>query len=496
MPPRHSQANCYGWHTDISHTISLMASWSTRNPAIVLYFEPREPEEGEHALCCCTDASFSPYGERSFTGIAILYKGCLLSWKAAKQALVTLSSSEAELVSATEGVIQSMGLRSLLAEATAQRELPICLKVDNTSALLLIQGKGANRTRHLRVRCHFVREMVQNGEVVLQHLPGLQQVADALTKVLPGQRLEYLRYLLGLRRFQDSPPPASAPADLHGGEAPDEPEDPLVARVAPDGGVEPSTTLVPSGSLGCLDGVRACLSALVLFLQSQPVQGQGEKEKGAGLAVDPPYELIFLTVIAVLAVLALWEGGRSVCRTLCPRARAVTKKEKRLEDLVREAVKRELEGEPVEAEAIAPVSGLCRILLCIASPSRSTSFDSCASAVSACKACSEFPKSRETDGPDLDAAPVTQPVSAAVQPPSGLHRNCIPTSTVMTTIISVVGWCIFLMIVAPWELQGIAKPVFSASTAWRATSVMQLALRWAGEEDYINYSTRYSIRCV
>ena len=125
-----------------------------------------------------------------------------------------------------------------------------------------------------------------------------------------------------------------------------------------------------------------------------------------------------------------------MCRTLCPRARAVTKKETRLEDLVREAVKRELDGEPVRQRRSRRSQGSAASSSASPPPPEVpplTLVPPAPQSPPVRPAVSSRSQGRQTD-PILMPAPVTQPVSAAVQPPSGLHRNCIPTSTVMTTM--------------------------------------------------------------
>ena len=67
------------------------------------------------------------------------------------------------------------------------------LKVDNYSAVQLLAGStGSWRTRHLRVRSSWLRERIRSGEVLIQHEPGITQLADIGTKPLPRQRLEEL----------------------------------------------------------------------------------------------------------------------------------------------------------------------------------------------------------------------------------------------------------------------------------------------------------------
>ena len=321
---------------DLAHTTSLLASWTTRDPVfvsklglkvmqylkgsmdqrLVLEHDPEAP-----LLECFTDASFAPYGSKSYTGIAIRHSGCLVLWRAAKQNLVTLSSSESELVAATEGVVLTTGVREILQQVSGQK-LTIHLLVDNTAALQLLQGRGANRTRHLRIRSSFVKEKVDQSEVVLRHVPGEHQQADLFTKILPGPRLQYLRSMVGMNS-EDSGQDPVEPVD----------EEPQLASV--------QTTVT------CPEALKSWIAMLISCIQVYSVGGQEDEELGR-LEVDPPYELMLLTVLLVLSVLAVWEGGRSIlgCCTSRnpPKIRAVSKvrKGKSVEERVQNAIKKEL----------------------------------------------------------------------------------------------------------------------------------------------------------
>ena len=95
-------------------------------------------------------------------------------------------------------MVLSLGVREILQQVSGN-SVTIDLLVDNKSALQLLQGRGANRTRHLRIRSNFVKERVEAREVSLHHIPGQRQEADLFTKVLPGPRLRFLRGLVGLQ---------------------------------------------------------------------------------------------------------------------------------------------------------------------------------------------------------------------------------------------------------------------------------------------------------
>ena len=88
-----------------------------------------------------------------------------LSWRASRQKLTTLSTAESELVEAVEGTLLGLSTCCLLNELM-EREIPLSVYVDNKAAIaLLTTSSGIWRTRHLRLRSNWVREMHQNKEL-------------------------------------------------------------------------------------------------------------------------------------------------------------------------------------------------------------------------------------------------------------------------------------------------------------------------------------------
>ena len=72
------------------------------------------------------------------------------------------------------------------------------LSVDSQSALAIAVGQGSWRTRHLRVRANYLRELYEAGEVIPVYCPGAEQAADLLTKALPSARILELAAIWGL----------------------------------------------------------------------------------------------------------------------------------------------------------------------------------------------------------------------------------------------------------------------------------------------------------
>ena len=143
-----------------------------------------------------TDASFSPQGEHSFGGHIVELRGVPVLWRASKQALIALSSSEAELVQAVEGCMYGESFMTVLEDLGVPCKVAE-LNLDNTASISFIGGAGNQRTRHLKVRGHKVRQLIQQGWSV-RHCKGEWQKADLLTKPLPSPRLRFLCDLLQL----------------------------------------------------------------------------------------------------------------------------------------------------------------------------------------------------------------------------------------------------------------------------------------------------------
>ena len=55
-------------------------------------------------------------------------------------------------------------------------------------------------TKHIDTKFHFIRELVKNGEIVLQHCRTEDQLADILTKALAKKSFDHFRKCLGMQK--------------------------------------------------------------------------------------------------------------------------------------------------------------------------------------------------------------------------------------------------------------------------------------------------------
>ena len=71
---------------------------------------------------------------------------------------------------------------------------PITLYCDNTSAINISKNLVMHtKTKHIAIKYHYVRELVQDKEVKMEYVNTKEQIADIFTKALPKDAHEYLR---------------------------------------------------------------------------------------------------------------------------------------------------------------------------------------------------------------------------------------------------------------------------------------------------------------
>ena len=170
-------------------------SYLAETCSMKLLLGPRSSAPGE--VVCYKDASYAPFGRRSFGAAVVTVEGAAVAWKAGRQSFVTLSVMEAELYAATQGCILLESVFAVLDEVCPGVYTRV-LAIDNTSAAAMCNGgPGSQRTRHLKIRAAFIRESVTEGRITVRHTPGDAQLADLATKLQPKMRLRRLLSLWG-----------------------------------------------------------------------------------------------------------------------------------------------------------------------------------------------------------------------------------------------------------------------------------------------------------
>lgn len=128
---------------------------------------------------------------RSTTGYVITYGGTPITWRCQRQAIVSLSTTEAEYISGCEMVKELLPLREMMIELRMIRNEPTTVCLDNQSAVHIAKNEeGQQRTKHIDVREKWLSEQHATGKIRVKHIPGTDQKADMLTKPLLKTKFE------------------------------------------------------------------------------------------------------------------------------------------------------------------------------------------------------------------------------------------------------------------------------------------------------------------
>jgi hypothetical protein len=122
----------------------------------------------------------------------------LVAWMSKKQASISLSTTEAEYMAAGSCCTQLLWMKTLLSDYGFSQDNMI-INCDNTSAINISKNPiQHSRTKHIDIRHHFLRDLVEFKVVSLSFIPTENQLADILTKPLDGSRFESLRKAIGV----------------------------------------------------------------------------------------------------------------------------------------------------------------------------------------------------------------------------------------------------------------------------------------------------------
>ena len=193
---------------EISFPVAIVSSCTTRDPEravkiskkLLAYinttrsmglFTGKSVQDDPRDLYAFTDASFAPEGRRSHGGAMVVWRNTVLCWKSWRHSTITLSSAEAEVISVTEGAQMMEAVRATLRDMQIFPHRCV-LMIDSTAALAILGGENNSwRTRHLKLKCEWLRQKVKDEAITL--------FIVRVTKQVPGQRLKDIGEKWGLR---------------------------------------------------------------------------------------------------------------------------------------------------------------------------------------------------------------------------------------------------------------------------------------------------------
>ncbi len=167
------------------------------------YSESERNEENEDGdeLYGYSDANWAGDvdSRRSTSGYVFKVGNCTVSWCSKKQASVTKSTTEAEYVALSQATQEAIWMRQLLSDIGCKSEQPTTLYEDNQGAIEISKNaRFHNRTKHIDVRFHFIREKVVSKEVKVIYCSTEDMLADIMTKGLTKKKFQRLRRMLNI----------------------------------------------------------------------------------------------------------------------------------------------------------------------------------------------------------------------------------------------------------------------------------------------------------
>ena len=122
----------------------------------------------------------------------------LVSWMSKKQNSISLSTAEVEYIAAASCFTQFLWMQKLLHDYGICQE-HLTIYCENTSAINIYKNPIQHfRTKHIEIRHHFIRELIEDGTLTLEFIHTNDQEADLFTKPLDSKRFEFLRQNIGV----------------------------------------------------------------------------------------------------------------------------------------------------------------------------------------------------------------------------------------------------------------------------------------------------------
>ncbi|GJU45860.1 retrotransposon protein, putative, ty1-copia subclass [Tanacetum coccineum] len=143
----------------------------------------------ELRVSCYTDVGYLTDADdlKSQTGYVFVLNGGAVDWKSIKQSIFVTSSAEAEYIAAYDAYKEAVWVRKFISGlgVVPTIEEPVNMYCDNTGAITIANELGITKgARHFRAKVHYLREVIEYGDIKLEKVHTYDNLADPFTKAL------------------------------------------------------------------------------------------------------------------------------------------------------------------------------------------------------------------------------------------------------------------------------------------------------------------------
>jgi hypothetical protein len=149
-----------------------------------------------------TDADWagSPTDRKSTSGGIFSIGSTVVSWYNRKQRSLALGSTEAEYMATIQDACEAIWMRKMLVGFFGSHLDLTVIHYDNQSCIKLsINPVFHDRSKHIYIWYHHIRDCVQWKIMFLQYIPTEDQDADILMKAFTRRKFEYHRDRIGVK---------------------------------------------------------------------------------------------------------------------------------------------------------------------------------------------------------------------------------------------------------------------------------------------------------
>nr|GEZ41725.1 retrovirus-related Pol polyprotein from transposon TNT 1-94 [Tanacetum cinerariifolium] len=121
------------------------------------------------------------------TGYVFVLNGGAVDWKSDKQSIFATSSAEAEYIAAFDASKEAVWVRKFISGlgVVPTIEKPISMYCDNIRAIAIANESGITKgARHFRAKVHYLREVIEYGDIKLEKVHTYENLVDPFTKAL------------------------------------------------------------------------------------------------------------------------------------------------------------------------------------------------------------------------------------------------------------------------------------------------------------------------